>query len=1069
MRVKKRNVVALAGEKERHRITGRQEKQLIHTCTHPNEIPISYNKETNYRVSVISTKGKVNTLFDNRPHADIEIFGDKFHSLLDSGANVCVLGKGSEAYLERWRPKKIPLNAKITTADDSKVAISYYIIVPVVYKDKVKFIKFLVAPEINKTCILGMNFWNEFGLQIVSLDLITLEQAKEATRLCDLTKEQRNKLAKLLTTFDFAEENAQIGKTSIFEHVIDVQGHPPIIQKMYPIAVNKETEVNKELDRLEKLGVIERTIDNTWLSPIIPVVKKDGSIRLVLDARKLNAATAKYTNGPQSANRILSRLQETKYLTTIDIKDGYYNIVIEENSRNFTAFAVSGRGTYRFVRMANGLCNAANSFCHAMQLVVGYDLETNVMVYMDDIIIMADTFEKHLELITEVMRRLNNAGFKANLEKSQFCRKEVEFLGLIITQNGIGPNMSKLEAIKNYPAPRTLTQTRRFMGMLNWQSRFIDNFATRTAPITDTLKNTKAPFVWTKEANAAFNDIKERLTSVDFLAMPDYSLPFRLHTDSSNVGAGAVLTQIQNNEERIIGYFSSKYKPAQTRYSTTEKEALALILALEFFKTYIDGSSVTCIVDHAALIWLNTFKHKTERLLRWSIRLSMYPIEIIHKKGKEHCMPDALSRIHEVNAVDFDSFVSSKDKTYMDLVNEYINKATEDADDKFVFKNDTLYKRIKRRDKIYYRIYVPKDRVIDALRECHDAPTSAHGGVFKTIHKLKQHYHFPDMEKIVKKYVKHCDVCQTTKQANYNLTPEMGKPRIPSRPFGIIAVDFIGPVTRSTKQNKWILTIVDTFTKYTVIHPCREATAKVAADVIENDIVYTFGAPQVIISDNGSQFRSKIFTDMVSRHNIDLWFTPAYHSQANPSEIVNKSIGNAIRATVKEYDQKHWDRDIKKIQIALNTARHSVTLVTPFEIVFNMKYHATGEHKTRSIDTDDVDILNLRSSISKRLEENYKRMKIRYDEKALNTKYSVGETVLHRNTKLSSKINDYAAKLDDRYVKAIVKEKMGTSTYLLMNDKGKEIGKFSSKDMKKYHDSDSQLNLQLDSLDFLYK
>lgn len=446
-------------------------------------MPVAFNNEKTLRLSVISDDSN-NLIFDNRPYINILIFNDKINCLLDSGANICVLGKGSESFLEKWPFERSKINASINTADNTSIIVTHYILLPVTYREDTKFVKFLISPNINKTCILGMNFWHIFGLAIAGLDLISLEMAKECTIKSDLTSEEKEILAKTIAEFDFAQGNKSIGKTNLFKHTIDVQGKTELKQQMYPISPAMQTEVNKEVDRLLSLGIIERTYDNTWLSPVIPVKKSSGGIRLVLDARELNKHTKKFTNGPQNANRIISRLRGSKYISSIDVSDGYYNIEIDEDSRNYTAFAISGKGTFRYTRMANGLCNAAHSFCNAMEYIIGYEKEPYILIYMDDLIIMTDTFNEHIDCIKFIMSRLNEYGFKGNLEKSQFCRESIDFLGLRVSKTGIEPNPDKIKAIQEYPPPNTLTKARRFIGMLIWHSRFIRDFSVKIAPIT---------------------------------------------------------------------------------------------------------------------------------------------------------------------------------------------------------------------------------------------------------------------------------------------------------------------------------------------------------------------------------------------------------------------------------------------------------------------------------------------------------------------------------------------------------------------------------------------------------
>lgn len=894
-----------------------------------------------------------------------------------------------------------------------------------------------------------MNFWEAFSICPI-VNEITLETAMDMTLKSKLTNDQKKQLANVLTRFDFAGNNSKLGSTTLMKHTIDVGDAKPFKQKQYVHSPYMQQKINDEIDRLLELKVIERATCPRWLSPIIPVQKANGSIRLVLDGRKLNQVTVKNFYPQQNANRILARLRGSKYLSSLDLSDAYYHLEIDEASRDYTAFAVSSKGTFRYRKMANGLTNASATLCECIDLIMGCDLEPYVFVYMDDFLILTDDFDHHLKLIQTVIERLNNAGFMVNLEKSQFCRPQIKFLGLHISEKGIEADQTKIQSIVDYPAPTTLKRARRLIGMVVWHDRFIEHFSSLLAPITDTLKNPHLPYKWTPQADLAFVNIKKALVNSPILALPDYNLPFRIHCDASNVGVGAMLTQLQNNSEKVIAYYSAKLTPTQQRYFTTEKECLAVILSLENFKKYFDGTHVTVFTDHASLIWLNRFKESNGRLVRWALRLQEFNITIQHKKGKHMQVPDALSRIHEIDLVDCDSFDTSNDQTYKDLIELTLS---DKCNSEYTFEYETLYKKVKFKDQSsVYRIYIPQDRVAQALEECHDLPTAAHGGFHKTLHRLKQSYYWPTMESDTRNHVANCDVCKRVKQANYNLTPPMGKQRLPDRPWSTIAIDFMGPLTRSAKGNKWILTIIDCYSEFAIFHPCRDATATIVAQVLEEKVFMVFGVPNIIISDNGSQFKSKIYADLAIKYKYALWYTPFYHSQANPSECANKIIGNAIRCyIVNDEDQRNWDKNIAYLSSAINSSFHSATKNTPYEIIFGRPYNITGE---KNLSITGVGEQSLRSfneihaKVSLQLQIAYEKSKKQYNLRARPITLSVGDIVYHRNFKQSNKAAGYSAKLAPKYIKAKIIEKLGPAVYKVQDDNGNAIGTYHSKDLK---------------------
>lgn len=333
----------------------------------------------------------------------------------------------------------------------------------------------------------------------------------------------------------------------------------------------------------------------------------------------------------------------------------------------------------------------------------------------------------------------------------------------------------------------------------------------------------------------------------------------------------------------------------------------------------------------------------------------------------------------------------------------------------------------------------------------HDEKTAAHGGFFKTKNRVKQHFFWPNMENDVREYVKNCLLCKETKQANYNTTALMGKERIPAESWQMIAIDFIGPYPRSNNGQKWIFTIVDGFSKYAVISTCREATAEHMIKILEEKVFFKFGTPQTIICDNGPQFRSKLFSEFCKKYAVDIWFTPFYHAQANPSEAVNKVIGNAIRCYIEGEKHKQWDKYIVHIECAINTSVHTSTNQTPFEILFgklhslNGQINAGGDERALAKKTFE----NIQKQVSDQLKNAYEKSKKRYNLRARPSAYSVGNLVYRKKCQLSNKAKGFSAKLAPRYIPCRITEVLGNNVYRL-RDEGKDTtGVYHAKDIKK--------------------
>lgn len=289
-----------------------------------------------------------------------------------------------------------------------------------------------------------------------------------------------------------------------------------------------------------------------------------------------------------------------------------------------------------------------------MDDVLGFgELEPHVFVYLDDIVVVSNTFEAHLESLREVARRLRNANLSININKSKFCVKQLPYLGYIISREGLSPNPDRIEAIINYERPKSIRSLRRFLGMANYYRRFISNFSELTAPLTNLLRNKPKSIKWSTTAEQSFNGIKERLISAPVLASPNFNLPFVIQTDASDSAIAAILTQEHDNGECVVAYFSQKLSPAQQNYAASEKEGLAVLSAIDKFRPYIEGTHFVVVTDASALTHIMNGKWRSSsRLCRWSIDLQSFDMEIRHRRGRYNVIPDALSRAVELVDVD---------------------------------------------------------------------------------------------------------------------------------------------------------------------------------------------------------------------------------------------------------------------------------------------------------------------------------------------------------------------------------------------------------------------------------
>lgn len=985
---------------------------------------------------------------DNRPYAKVKVGNVVLNGLLDSGASCSILGKGSENFSNQLNLPRYEISTCLKTADGTSHPANYYLNIPYTFNNKTKVVPTLIVPTLSKPLILGMDFWSTFHIKPICC---SVEAEPIPVDTITLSDDQALKLEGVIKKFKATTPGQPLDKTSLIEHSIDTGSTKPIKQRYYPVSPYIQKEMDEELSRMLSLGVIEKS-NSEWSNPVVGVRKASGKLRLCLDSRRLNSVSKSSAFPLPYISRILGRLRGTKYLSSLDLSDAFWQIPLAEADKDKTAFTVPGRGLYQFTSLPFGLHGAAQSLCRLMDAVLGYDLEPYVFVYLDDIVIATDTFEDHVRMLAEVAKRLSNANLSLNLGKSKFCRKQLNYLGYIINEEGLSVNPDKVEAIVNYPSPTSIREVRRLLGMATWYNRFIPNFAAKCGPITDLLKKSKSKFIWTPEAESAFNDLKSALISAPVLRTPDFTKPFIIQADASDRGVGAILVQKYDEQECVITYMSQKLSTAQTKYTTTEKECLAVILAIEKFRPYIEGVKFTVISDHASLQWLTNLKDPSGRLARWALRLQQYDFELLHRKGKFMVVPDALSRVFELEISD--------DTWYCDLSNKIKTFPSEYPN--FQIIDNLVYKYVKSMNsqEFGWRLVAPSSMRKEILMDCHDSPKSSHGGVRKTLYKIKTRYYWPTMSKDVKMYVKCCEVCQTCKPVNYVLRGEMGQPKNPQSPWKMLSVDLVGPLPRSKGGFSYILVVLDVFSKFVLIHPLKKATADTVLKYLESDVFMIFGVPSVVICDNGSQFIANKFKKCLEDYGTRIWYTASYLPQANPVERVNRSIKSALRSYVLD-NQRSWDQFIPQIGCALRSAFHDSINSTPYFVNFGQEMALSGndhvvDSRLNSLNqqNDRLATLNdVRKKVTSNLIKAYANYSSRYNLRSRKVVFNVGDIVLKKNFMLSDASKGFSASLSPTYVKCTVKRKVGTNCYELKNMNGKNIGTFSVKDLKVFHES----------------
>ena len=480
------------------------------------------------------------------------------------------------------------------------------------------------------------------------------EHVLNSLRTSHLNYEENKELLNLCSQYSdiFHLPDDKLSCTNALNHQIKTNSNIPINTKSYRFPQCHKEEVNKQINKMLDQDIIQHSI-SPWSSPIWVVPKKldasgEKKWRVVIDYRKLNDITIGESYPIPQISEILDQLGNSKYFSTLDLASGFHQIPIASEDADKTAFSIP-EGHFQFKRMPFGLKNAPATFQKLMNTVLSGLQGIHCYVYLDDIVIYSFDLNTHIEKLQKVFDRLRYFNLKLQPDKCEFLRREVNYLGHIITDEGVKPNPEKVKAVRDFPIPRTQKDIKSFLGLISYYRRFIPNFSLIAKPLTSLLKK-DAKFVWNNEQQLAFETLKNKLLSAPILSYPDFTKPFILTCDASNYAISAILSQGEIGKDRPIAFGSRTLNKAELNYSTTEKECLAIVFGTKLFRPYVYGRTFTIVTDHKPLQWLFNCKDPGSRLVRWRLKLEEYSYTIKYKKGKINANADALSR-YPVNPI----------------------------------------------------------------------------------------------------------------------------------------------------------------------------------------------------------------------------------------------------------------------------------------------------------------------------------------------------------------------------------------------------------------------------------
>jgi len=836
----------------------------------------------------------------------------------------------------------------------------------------------------------------------------------------------------------FSKEAANIlPKHQPWDHVIPIEeGKQPPWGPIYGLNAIELEALRVYIEENVAKGFI-RPSSSPAGAPILFVKKKDGSLRLCVDYRGLNNMTIKNRYALPLINELVDRFQNARVFTRLDLRGAYNLVRVAEGEEWKTAFRTR-YGHYEYQVMPMGLTNAPASFQSLVNAKLAEFLDKTCVVYLDDIMIYSKNEEEHVKHVREILAKLweNNLYIKA--EKCVFHSKEVEFLGVIVSDQGVRMDPAKVSAITEWPEPENLQQLQAFLGFVNFYRRFIPQFSALCKPLTDCTKKEET-FAFPEAATQAFKEVKERFAIREngILRYHDPERPTRIETDASNTAIGGCASQTdENGVSYPIAFYSRKLTKAEQNYEIYDKEMLGIIEALREWRAYLVGAKhpVEIVTDHKNLEYFTTTRKLNSRQARWNEFLGDYHFTIRYRPGSLNSRADALSRRADYRA-DPERSELSPPMLRPELIIGGLEDLRTQIQDRY--SSDPSCRKGPQGRRYYEqgedgllrfkgRIVIPNHLELrkDILASCHDSPLAGHFGVAKTADLFSRDYYFPGYLKFVENYVLGCDKCQRSKVPRQKPLAIAEPLPVPQRPFGSIGMDFIVklPPSRDAANPEGrvydsVLVIVCRLTKYAEFIPCVEAMeAPEFARLFVNRFVANHGLPDDWTTDRGTLFVAKFTKAFAKISGIDPKASTAYHPQTDgQTERTNQILEQYLR-TYCNYDQDDWVDLLPLAQFAYNNAKQTATKMTPF-------YASRGFHPRSNMDLKGDQSVPAASEQAERLQQIYRSLQLEVSnaqanmEKQMNARlvpheFQVGDMVrLRRRHMKTQRPSD---KLDDK-------------------------------------------------------
>ena len=889
---------------------------------------------------------------DNKttPKASVKINDVPIDMVVDTGAAIDIIDESTLAKIQKSATITLkPSNARLFAyGAASNLKLLGQFEARVESKNRVSVSTIHAVPG-NYGCLLSYKTASSLGLVTVDVHTVQPQISQHETLIAEFPN-----------IFD--------GIGQLKDHAVKLHidnNVTPIAQPPRKIPFHMRQQVTAALEKLELQGIIEKVDGPTpWISPLVVIPKKDGDVRICVDMRMANRAILRERHPTPTVDDLVHTLNGAKVFSKLDLRSGYHQLLLDAESRYITTFQTH-KGLRRYRTLNFGTSSASEIF----QNVIAEQLRDipHTLNISDDVIVFGANQKEHDDALRQVFQRFSSRGLTLNKEKCEFNKDQLTFFGFVFSAKGISADPIKVEAIKSAPAPTTQSGLRSFLGMATYCSKFIKNFSDLTHPLRELIKK-NTPFQWKTEHEHAFDEVKSALTSSTVMSYFDNSKRTELVTDASPFGLSAILSQFTpgKQDRKIVAYISRSLSDVEQRYSQTEREALAIVWAMEKLHLYLSGGKFTLLTDckPIQMILHNPASRPPARIERWYLRVQDFDFDVVYLKGTanpsdflshhlqarpnvnniqfeniaeqyvnfltEHAVPKAMS-LSEIQ------HATSTDATLQRLVEIIRNNSWHELS-KMTHSGEVdiaelkLYSKLK--DELTIndkhnvilrgsRLILPSSIRAKAIEIAHEG----HQGLVKTKRLLRTKVWFPQIDKQVGERISRCVPCHAVGQDSRPEPLKMNA--LPPSPWHTVHIDFCGPFP----DGQYLLVVIDAYSKFPEVDFVNSTSASATLPKLER-IFATHGIPHFVRSDNGPPFPGREFYNFMkeigANHRPSIPLSPQGNGQV---ENFMKPLEKSIRTAVAE--NKNWKRDIFKFLMNYRATPHSTTGKSPSQLLFN--------------------------------------------------------------------------------------------------------------------------------------